>query len=76
MRALFPVAALPAVAGLIRARMRRTLSPETARQRGTGTACRPTSAASDRTGWASEGMGAGKKRRAADGPLSALAHAS
>jgi hypothetical protein len=36
MRALFPVEALPAVAGLIRARTRRTLSPETARQKGAG----------------------------------------
>ena len=44
MRALFPVAALPAVAGLIRARTRRTLSAETARQKGAGTAYRATSA--------------------------------
>lgn len=43
MRALLPPEALEQVAGVIRARKRRTLSPETARTLGSGTAYRVTS---------------------------------
>ena len=44
-RGLVSLEALPAVAALIQARRRRTLSSETARQKGAGTAYRATSAA-------------------------------
>jgi hypothetical protein len=44
-RGLVPLEALPAVANLIQARRRRTLSSEDAREKGAGTAYRTTSAA-------------------------------
>ncbi|PYM58003.1 MAG: hypothetical protein DMD79_19615, partial [Candidatus Rokuibacteriota bacterium] len=49
MRALFPPETLEPVADVIRARRRRTLSPETARRLGAQTAYRATSRRQDRT---------------------------
>ena len=49
MRALFPPETLEQVAGVIRARRRRTLSPESARRLGAQTAYRATSRRQDRT---------------------------
>jgi hypothetical protein len=49
-RAVFPVEALDQVAGVIRARRRRTLSPEAARHKGAGTAYRATSRVLDGSG--------------------------
>jgi len=48
MRALFPSEAIEQVAGVIRARRRRTLNPEAARRLGAGTAYRATSRRQDR----------------------------
>jgi len=50
MRAVFPAEALESVAGVIRARRRRTLSPERARRLGAQTAYRATSRSQDRVG--------------------------
>ena len=50
MRALFPPEALEPVAGVIRARRRRSLSPEVARRLGAGTAYSVSSRRQDRVG--------------------------
>jgi hypothetical protein len=50
MRALFPSEAIEQVAGVIRARRRRTLNPEAARRLGAGTAYSTTSRRQDRAG--------------------------